>query len=276
MSTDLTEGLLDSESRLRQHSVASQDSMSAVAEYIQDDATTLKRLELDDDRMDSPETPISRHLSQREAADPSEEGFVWADMVHIAGPQITEERLKSYWTSMGVTSALVGSMAFSGIYTGPVEHFGADQTPRVVVELYAMSMGFSLLTSLTAVIISTLLHSQMNNLPRLEDTKWFILKYEKYHMAPTILFKAAIGSLGFALVMGCWPLYGLRVTAFVVTVAILLTGAVMSVCSPTGIQVRVLIRTSPLGIREDDPCYKKAIVESDFKCPRAATCFQDD
>jgi len=149
--------------------------------------------------------------------------------VHIAGPQITEERLKSYWTSMGVTSALVGSMAFSGIYTGPVEHFGADQTPRVVVELYAMSMGFSLLTSLTAVIISTLLHSQMNNLPRLEDTKWFILKYEKYHMAPTILFKAAIGSLGFALVMGCWPLYGLRVTAFVVTVAILLTGAVMSV-----------------------------------------------
>merc|ERR1711934_376197 len=127
-----------------------------------------------------PDTPISSRLKDRvqiaeetargggplSARLHEDQGFGWVDMVHIAGPQVAEERLKSYWTSIGVTSALTGSMAFAGIYTGPVEHYGADKTPSVIIELYAIAMGLSFVTSLTAVICSTLLHSRLNALPR--------------------------------------------------------------------------------------------------------------
>merc|ERR1712166_269930 len=69
-----------------------------------------------------PLSPLSQMLTSRAEGNDETGGFNWTDMVHITGPRDAAERLKSYWTSIGVTAALLCSMAFSGLFTGPIEH----------------------------------------------------------------------------------------------------------------------------------------------------------
>ena len=91
-------------------------------------------------------------------------------MVHITGARDAAERLKNYWylllpplpsahllecrESIGVTAALLCAMAFSGLYTGPIE-FTSVGEPTLYIELYVLLMGASFLCTLAAVVLCT-------------------------------------------------------------------------------------------------------------------------
>lgn len=161
----------------------------------------------------SPLTPTTAMLTSRShdvEASGGNYGFNWTDMVHITGARDAAERLKNYWESIGVTAALICSMAFSGLYTGPIEHH--ETADSAMAEMYVFFMGCSFLCTLAAVILSILLHSRLNGLPRDEDIKWFILEFSDIHLLPTRFFQAGCGTIIVGMMFGVHSLYPRRVS----------------------------------------------------------------
>jgi len=162
--------------------------------------------------LDSPLTPTSALLTAR-AQEEGASGFSWTDMVHITGARDAAERLKNYWESIGVTAALLCAMAFSGLYTGPIEFVKITaSSSTLIIEIYVLLMGASFLCTLAAVILSILLHSRLNGLPRDADVKWFILEFADVHLLPTRFFQAGCFFIVIATMVGVHALYPLRVS----------------------------------------------------------------
>jgi len=178
------------------------------------DEEMLTQLNTDNLGPDSPMTPTSALLTARAekaALGEGEGGFSWTDMVHITGARDAAERLKNYWESIGVTAALLCAMAFSGLYTGPIEFTNVGE-PTIYIELYVLLMGASFLCTLAAVVLSILLHSRLNGLPRDADVKWFILEFADVHLLPTRFFQAGCFFIVIATMVGVHQLYPLRVS----------------------------------------------------------------
>lgn len=134
-------------------------------------------------------------------------GFNWTDMIHVTDPRDASERLKAYWTSVGVTAALLCSIAFSGLYTGPFEDKFEDKSSSIVTELYVISMGACFLSTLAALMLCTILTSRMNALPRDEDVKWFIIEFRDYHLLPTRFFQIGCFFMVIGVLFGVQALY---------------------------------------------------------------------
>eukprot|EP00656_Telonema_subtile_P039471 TRINITY_DN44578_c0_g1_i3.p1 TRINITY_DN44578_c0_g1~~TRINITY_DN44578_c0_g1_i3.p1 ORF type:complete len:236 (+),score=46.81 TRINITY_DN44578_c0_g1_i3:112-819(+) len=159
-------------------------------------------------------------------------------MVHITGPRDASERLKSYWTSIGVTAALLCSMAFSGLFTGPIDH----DSQGVIAELYVLCMGASFLCSLAATIMATLLHSRLNGLPRDVDLKWFIMEFHDHHLMPTRFFQAGCFFIILAVLFGIHSLYPVRTAAILWMLgAILIVGTYLGYAN---VQAKTKLRLS--------------------------------
>mmetsp|Transcript_21398 Transcript_21398/g.46858 ORF Transcript_21398/g.46858 Transcript_21398/m.46858 type:complete len:243 (-) Transcript_21398:1333-2061(-) len=105
---------------------------------------------------------------------------VWRKQVVANGPQATKEKLKSFWTTIGVVSALLLSITYSLSVTPPKLPESTDETEDISDKETALSVatifsGVSLMFSLTVIVITVIYMVEIDNCTTDRDLTDFII-----------------------------------------------------------------------------------------------------
>eukprot|EP01094_Clydonella_sp_ATCC50884_P018787 TRINITY_DN3540_c0_g1_i3.p1 TRINITY_DN3540_c0_g1~~TRINITY_DN3540_c0_g1_i3.p1 ORF type:complete len:239 (+),score=69.16 TRINITY_DN3540_c0_g1_i3:919-1635(+) len=140
-------------------------------------------------------------------------GHTWLQVTALMPARFAAERIKGYWTTMGVVAALLATMAFAGLLTPtlPAEGVRGPAHP-VVAHVYASFMAASLALELFTVMMCTILYSKLNQMPRDEDVRWFFVRFSFFLRGPILPFSVGAVLLCAATAVGIHSLFGLPAT----------------------------------------------------------------
>ena len=141
----------------------------------------------------------------------------WTDLLGTLTPSQLAERLKNYWTAIGIVSALGGSMAFSAATMSPPECATSAWPPSyhdtcaALRQAYSAVMSLSLLCAGMCVICSTIFYAQLNQLPESSSAfTFFIDRFQKYFGITTLTFEGSFLSLLVGLCIFLFLLFGFK------------------------------------------------------------------
>ncbi|PNW76226.1 hypothetical protein CHLRE_12g543000v5 [Chlamydomonas reinhardtii] len=118
---------------------------------------------------------------------------MWSIIAHKQGVQATKERLKSYWTTLGVTSALMSALTYPAVTSPPItkQTSGSDVDDPLFVA-YVLLNTTSLIMSLVVVIMSVVMLAEVDLVVTDEDLEVFIERYQFLFIGLTAVFGCSI------------------------------------------------------------------------------------
>ncbi|GIL49648.1 hypothetical protein Vafri_5955 [Volvox africanus] len=128
--------------------------------------------------------PASRRLTQ------------WTIISQKTGVQATKERLKSYWTTLGVVSALMAALTYPAVTTPMVTKHetgsGSGDVNDPLFISYVLLNTSSLILSFMVVIISVVMLAEVDLVVTDDDLEVFIGRYQYLFLALTGIFGTSI------------------------------------------------------------------------------------
>ncbi|KAG2425844.1 hypothetical protein HXX76_013468 [Chlamydomonas incerta] len=119
----------------------------------------------------------------------------WKVIADKTGVQATKERLKSYWTTVGIFSALTMTMTYSSITNPTVttrhnvsSGSGPVETDEPLVIAYIVLSATSLVVSIGVLVMSLVLLAEVDLVCTDEDLDGFIDKFQGYFLWLTAVF----------------------------------------------------------------------------------------
>ena len=109
------------------------------------------------------------------------------------------ERLKTYYSTIGIVSVLTATMAFAGLLAqpntaNPPSYFGFDTLAQVQTA-YEFFMVLSLIFSLLAVVNSANMFNQVIQQPSEEAAEKFFIRFSKFLFIPNMFMQFSLISL---------------------------------------------------------------------------------
>lgn len=114
---------------------------------------------------------------------------VWRQQVESRGPQVAKDSLKSFWTTIGVVSALLLSVSYGTAVT-PVDT--ADSAKAMAVSVVAVLGGLSLMLSLVVIVVTVIYMIEIDNCTTDYDLAIFINKNGPLFDILTGVFSASV------------------------------------------------------------------------------------
>ncbi|GLC34742.1 hypothetical protein PLESTB_001158500 [Pleodorina starrii] len=154
----------------------------------------------------------------------------WTMIAEKTGVQNTKERLKSYWTTLGVVSALMAALTYPAV-TSPLvskHNGGPDNNGNVNDPLfmsYVLLNTVSLILSFMVVIISVVLLAEADLVVTDDDMELFINRYQYLFLGLTGIFGSSILTIIASIIVVAFFNYN-RATA-IASAAICITGTVV-------------------------------------------------
>ncbi|KAG2432656.1 hypothetical protein HYH02_006644 [Chlamydomonas schloesseri] len=180
-------------------------------------------------------TPTSREPSARDTRKKTQ----WKVIAEKTGVQATKERLKSYWTTVGIFSALTMTMTYSSVTNPTVttRHNaagmgGADaiETEEPLVIAYVVLSATSLVVSIGILVMSVVLLAEVDLVCTDEDLDGFIDKFQGYFIWLTAVFGFTCFTLMSSIAVAAFYFYstGTAIATSVVCVVVTVVTALVS------------------------------------------------
>ena len=130
------------------------------------------------------------------------------------------DRLKAYWTALGVTSALVATIGMQ-LFVAPTKEFStvgdtwlSDAQKARFRVAHCIVCGISFLLAMGTVALVTMFYSQFNQLPHDKElVERFLLKFERFFSMATFSFQASLSLIMCDMILFAWFAYGIVAAA---------------------------------------------------------------
>ncbi|KAG2433786.1 hypothetical protein HXX76_008144 [Chlamydomonas incerta] len=152
---------------------------------------------------------------------------MWSIIAHKQGVQATKERLKSYWTTLGVTSALMSALTYPAVTSPTItkQTSSPGEVDDPLFMAYVLLNTTSLVMSLVVVIMSVVLLAEVDLVITDEDLEVFIERYSIMFLCLTAVFGMSILTIITSIMVLAF--YNFNKETAIASAAIVITGTLV-------------------------------------------------